>query len=738
MARQKKVLKFDFDESGKKEVLDDRVHLDRENPVLAEEHYGYYIMTTLTEAHLSLNPRVYLSFKHKEEYHKEKVRLGYSAYNRAPMKTNRELLDRESVYLALIRSVLNKIFKRKMNHVKTTCILAALSFFIDWLQSEKRVILDVSDVSSNDSIMTYEYLKKLKNIKNINVPQLVSCLDRFFLTLGVSHPKNTQLKKDINNRRKKSSKVSSGIKAIPSSIIYQLETCIKKEYEEFKKYYLEYVQWQKEYSSDSFMSQENLLKTLFDCNENTEQTKNITFMQLLIITLRCNYGIDASIVPYTKSRLAQMSDAGYKEWKERVSQLKELSLKGENIDLKNEKYALYWHLQIYPLYPHSKNINKEFEKFKGSRFKDIRSWIGKYFNVSLKSIDKKMYPSVNELYPLYLLLLIKTGANQEVIKDIRVKKNENGNYSLHADDLGFFTVLDIVKHKSNTNITLALKNSSIEKKYLDLYIDKFQDVYKNSDDTKALQYVNTNGGISKLYQVVKSAFLKNAMLSPTSFYKKYEIFDLDGNRIESIDHRSFRKSHNYQEYLKGKQEFERQIKKTHKSGETTKMYYENQNFEWVESKKHKIALSQNLIVGIFKGEIRREDHKTAELFTGPVADCKDNKNPTFDNALVLSENEFCTDWSKCLTMCDKSYVIPKIHGPVIFAWIEYIEKQKEDFIREKDWEKEYGIDYQSAKSTIKHFTDEEKSHCLEEKHKHSGFVRMNFSRTYKAKGEKHA
>ena len=170
-----------------------------------------------------------------------------------------------------------------------------------------------------------------------------------------------------------------------------------------------------------------------------------------------------------------------------------------------------------------------------------------------------------------------------------------------------------------------------------------------------------------------------------------------------------------------------------------KTYYENQNFEWKEAKKHKIALAQNLVVGIFRGEITREEHKSAKLFeVGPMADCKDNKHPTFDYAPNMKENEYCTDWTKCLTLCDKSFVIPKVHGPVIFAWIKYMDNRKEDFIREQDWEKEYLIDYQSAKDTIKNFTKEENDFCISERYKHLNFVQIKFSKTYKAKGEIHA
>ena len=137
--------------------------------------------------------------------------------------------------------------------------------------------------------------------------------------------------------------------------------------------------------------------------------------------------------------------------------------------------------------------------------------------------------------------------------------------------------------------------------------------------------------------------------------------------------------------------------------------------------------------GIFKGEISREDHKTAKLINGPMADCKNNKAPTFGGSPNLKENEMCSDWTKCLTQCDKSCVIPKIHGAIIYAWIDHMKRQKEYFIREVDWEKEYLIDYDAAKDTVSYFTEDEQKYAKKNAYKHTGFIQMKFPRTIKEK-----
>lgn len=343
------------------------------------------------------------------------------------------------------------------------------------------------------------------------------------------------------------------------------------------------------------------------------------------------------------------------------------------------------------------------------------------------------------IYPFYLFFLINYGLNLETLKSWRVKKNDNGEYELLADDVGMFYLIDGIKNRSNSIISSVIPKNSKDLKYIKFLLSHLSKIYDISTNDYFFQYFSCQGPRSIKY--IRSSFFTNISNSPYeySFYKKYEIVDSFGERINSINHISLRKSHNHQDFLKGKQEFERQLRKNHKSGDTTKIFYENQNFEWEDSKKHKIALAQNLIVGIFKGEIKREEHKTAGLFeNGPMADCKNNRKPTFNNAKELKENEFCSDWTKCLTECNKACVIPKIHGPVIASWVNYLDEQREDFLRNQDWEKEYLIDYQAAEDTLSRFTEDEIRYSKKEAYKYNNFVRIKFARTVKIKGYSNA
>lgn len=489
------------------------------------------------------------------------------------------------------------------------------------------------------------------------------------------------------------------------------------------------------------MNKENILKTIFDFleDQSIKNQRQTLLLSLLLYKLKIDFSIDINdFISIPVNQVRMYGKIKRKQYFDEYNKYKEMSDSGTDLLSENkEKFSLYWLIEIFPDYPYVKepcelylNIVKDINTFKQM----VRNTI----KVDNKQVDKYVFPVLADVYPMYLYTLIQVGANQENIQDIRTFIDEDSNVKILGDDLGLFTVVDTLKNRVNKEISITVKNDSMLYRHFSLYMMLYSDVYKRSESNHLFQYVKPNPRYNK--KPIKAYDRPSTMCvlkSPESFYEKYEIFDIEGNRIKVLDHTLIRKSHTYQDYLKGKEEFERQQRKNHDSSMTTKKYYENQNLEWREASKHKIALAQNLVVGIFKGEITREDHKTAKLFYGPLADCKDNKNPSFENAPVMKDNEFCTDWTKCL-ICNKSKVITKIHGPVIYVWIDYMEEQKEDFLREKDWEKEFKMDYDAAKDAVSHFTEEEKAYCHKEKFKHKEFIRMKFSKTVKSKGLQYA
>lgn len=733
MARQSKKLKFDLTEN-KLSKNDTRVHFDREDDLLAEEHYGYYLMSTPTSAGGGNINRVYLSSKHREEYIDKKR-------NGKKTKTPQGalyLFNNHFNYLSLIKNTIDIIFTERLMNGQTRKYINGFNIFLDSLRVRRRHIESFNEIGLSDVNHIIEYIESLRTFRKEDYWAITYFLHQSSLINSFVKNKLEEIKETIDAEKENN---GSNL-ALPSSVIYQLGYHIKIEFEELKVIADNKQKWLAEYSNGSYMSKENILKTMFDYleDESIKNQRQTLLLSLLLYKLKIDFNTDIGdfiCIPVNKVRM--YGKIKRKQYFDEYNKYKEMSDSGTNLLSENkEKFSLYWLIEIFPDYPYVKEPCEQYSKIVKNMdaFKQV---IRNTLNIDNKKVDKYVFPMLADVYPMYLYTLIQVGANQENIQDIRTFIDGDGNIKILGDDLGLFTVVDTLKKRANKEISITIQNDSMLYKYFSTYMTLYSDVYKRSKANHLFQYVKPNPRYNK--QPIKAYDRPSTMCvlkSPESFYEKYEIFDIDGTRIKILDHRLIRKSHTYQDYLKGKGEFERQQRKNHDSGITTKKYYENQNIEWREVNRHKIALAQNLVVGIFKGEITREEHKTAKLFYGPLADCKDNKNPSYDNAPVMKDNEFCTDWTKCL-ICNKSKVITKIHGPLIYAWIDYMEQQrKEEFLRDADWEKEFKLDHYAAKDAVSHFTEEEKAYCNKEKFKHKEFIRMKFSKTVKTKGLQYA
>jgi len=716
MARKSKKLKISFDESSDN-GNNQRVHFDKVDSTLAEEHYGYYLMSTLTKAlnRNNASPRIYLSLKHKKEFYRAKVKSGYGSYNRKVFSAEHNVFDIHKDKIDFLRNAIEELFSELLDNAKTIFILRGLSLILALFDGE--IEFDsIYDIETKHQNIAYKILSE----NNINTDVNKQILGRFFTELESINSDFERI-----NSLEYSVGRSKGLKALPSSIVYQLEKHALIELKEIKLKIDEYHKWIGE--SSNIFTPENIAKTFIE-NVNTNGRHKNRYQLALVMLMKKYANLDMYIL-LSSTMLLGLEDK--KIYFEKNEVINKLAIFGVNIDFKTVKMHILLHKELFPEYPYVKKFDKHYLN-PDINIGQTRKWLSTYFNSTIDAVDERQYPLMNYMYPFVLLLMIRHGLNLEVLVDWKVKKNKNGAYEVVGDKVEMFTIIDAVKNRSNSEVTTVLRNDSLEKKYLNLYIKWATPIYEKSGDNTLFQYGNFCGGIKKEFHCLSSKFLTNVKNSKHSFYNKYEIIDLNDVKIKSIDHRKLRVSHNYQNFLQGKSEFERQLSKSHKSGETTKEHYEN-HAEWNDLRVHRIAIAQNLVVGIFKGEISREEHKTAMLINGPIADCKNNKSPTFNGAPMLKDNEMCSDWTKCLTQCDKSCVIPQIHGAVIYAWIDYMKIQKEDFIREVDWEKEYLLDYDAAKDTVSYFTKEEQQDAKKNAYRHAGFIQMKFPRIIKEK-----
>lgn len=728
MARTPKKLKILNNNFSQNSITGDKIHFDRVDDLLAEKHYGYYIICSSTKSSLIKNSRVYLSYKHKKEYYKHKGLLnllGENVYKRKPIKSKTIIFDDNKDYETLIIDVFNRVFTDIKKSRLTESIIDGLKYTIKIFR-ENNIQIDSLDDLNIKQLRLIE-----KSLYEINIKELKISVSKFFSEIAkINNFAGTQF---INLKTTpRTNKSNNYDMAIPSTILFQLSTYAQEEFELVMNKVNTYKKWDNQFNIHPFFSLNNILKTLLSENRKYK----MPFFNILLFRLKKDFNIDGTILLYSKTKMDRFTVNEKENVIREIEILKNKSIGGIDLLTKDLHFALYWFLLFAPEYPYKKDISLEYNNILPPYIKEVKMIIVAYFNTKIRDLETIIFPTSKEIYPLYLLLLIELGVNQENLNYFDVEKDVDKSYKIKGDDIGIMTVIETIKSRSNTNITIPIKNNSRIKKYIDFYMQWCTPLYEHSKSKMLLQYLGLCNGFRYEPLSVDGAFLVSYRLTKNTFYDKYEILDINNNRLNFIEHKAIRKSHLLQDHFKGKTEFEKQLRKNHKSNETTKIYYEDQNIEWKGIKRHKIALAQNLIVGIFKGEIGENEHKTAKLFYGPLADCKNNRKPSFTNAPQLKDDERCTDWCKCLTQCDKSYVIPKIHGPVIYAWINFIENEKENFFRIQDWEKEYLIDYQSAEDTISKFNDEMKSYCKKEFHKHTDFIKMKFQRIVKIKENK--
>ena len=345
----------------------------------------------------------------------------------------------------------------------------------------------------------------------------------------------------------------------------------------------------------------------------------------------------------------------------------------------------------------------------------------------IEEFQHQIYPSFHEIYPLLLFILVREGLNLEVIRSWKVHKIKDGTYRL-GDDAGVATIIQGIKNRSNDVIWTPIKRDSILEQYIEFYLDWLTSIYEITGTKHFFQFRPT-GNKSKFDYFRNRNIFRAAQEKENWFFKRYKITMPNGDRVETIDHRQPRVNKQFDDYLKDLDEFERQKKRNHKNIDT-QIHYDNMDERKVV-KRHKMAKALDLAEGIFKGKVKANNNHKAIIFEGPFADCKDPKSPDYPGYQKLREDEVCSDWFMCLCMCSKSIVDPKIHGPAIYAWREYMEEEKTRLLDEH-WEKEYGLQYAGAVEVIDTVIPEiYKSYCEENMSKFREFVRMHFKRKRK-------
>lgn len=692
------------------EVKEDKPHFDKVSNEFAEEHYGSYVLYKSNKESRSLHTRIYLDYNLGVEFRKELLKnrkivnrlTGYSNYK----KSRISLLNHYPEFESFIKDTALKITPENLSRIGTENYIRGFSVFLMIMRLKKYKLDKFSDLKNEYQNIAWDNLKKDEYFKK-------SAKELYTFFNSVSN----NLASFILQKRT-SNKNNSPLLGLPTTTLFQIDYYCRQEIKLNMANFNETKLWLKEYKNmGPLFSLFNLSYTYYYGYEVNKRDQRITLRMLALklynVELEC---WEKRIKTNKKYIYVYKNNIQKKKHKN----LLEISKSGRNIMIMNEKICFFWMLESVenPLHPTQEKIE----------YLNIINWeklchFARNINVEMNEVRKRIYPNVQKIYPLYLFLLIREGINDEVLKNWLVHKQEKGNYLL-GEDLGLVTIIQGLKSRSNDIQWTPIKNNSSSQKYIDFYLEWLLPIYSKSELDYFFQYCIPGG--QNIYEHVRGGVWKKAKDAKSWFFKKYKIYLPNGDIVNYIDHRQPRVNVQFNDYLKGLDEWERQFNKNHKSIDT-QLHYDNMDERKI-IQRNKIGKLLNDVEGIFKGVITTEMNKKAKVFNGLFADCSNPENPSFAGSIRLKENEVCTDWFMCLVSCSKSMFEAKVHGPPVMAYLEYIEEQKE-FLSEEVWEKEYGEHYVVINEIIENKMDNKsKIYSKINLHKYRNLVRMKFKR----------
>tara|TARA_R110002033_G_scaffold100404_4_gene148831 strand:+ start:15097 stop:17247 length:2151 start_codon:yes stop_codon:yes gene_type:complete len=689
-------------------------HFDKLNSEFAQEHYGTYIIYKTDRNNSESHTRTYVKYSNgikfrkmllseKKLFNKESMLLNYK-------KSKHSLIDIYPEYELFIKDTIVKVIPENLTRISGINYLKGLSAFLKVIRTKNIPLTKLCDIKSEYQNIVWQSLEIIgsqyeKKSLYTFFNAVSNYLDGFLF------------------QNKLSSKSTKSRLGLPTTTLFQIDYYCCQEIEYNLKTFKETQKWILEYKEmDQLFSLENLAYTYYKGYE----VNRINQRMMILKLAEKLYGVQLNS---WKDRRRSNKKTVYEyisdNQRRQHMELLEISKNGFDIVITNEKLCLFWILECIPN-PLCLDLEHEV-------YGDIVNWQKLFFiaepSINLDKLRSRLYPTIQKVYPLFLLLLIRLGLNDDVLKTWSVSLNKDNKYLL-GEDLGIVTIIKGLKSKSNDIQWTPIKKKSDTQKYIDFYQEWLSPIYEKSDSSYFFQYAKL--GAKKEYAYIRTNSLRSARKSENWFFKKYKIYMPDKTRVEYIDHRQPRVNKQFNDYIKGLDEWERQFKKSHNSIDT-QLHYDNMDERKIVQ-RNKLGKVLNLAEGIFRGTISSEDNKKLKVFDGLLSDCCDPKNPTYIGAQKLNSNEVCSDWFMCLVGCDKSIVDYKIHGPAIMAHFEFINELKEN-LTDEIWRKEYGLHFDVAEEIIEEkMTQDEREYCKGKKDDYYDVVRMQFKRKRTFKG----
>lgn len=697
-----------------------RPHLDTVYPHFAEKHYRKYLIVTNDKYNKQPHSRLYLCYQSQIE-----LMQTYADDALIKMQSNvaqHNMFTRFPDRKDLTWSILIAIIDQGTSRQSALSLIKALGLLYKIFDEENIQFNDMNELSG-------PHIDVIKKHVQNNGKYLKSSLSDLSLMLRmiIINIQETFLVPDI---RQYGTVGSKGIGKTPThSITWQLDLYAEQAIESLIIRVKKYREWMNELNTiGNLFSLQNLAYTFF---ENLDKIgsgaggANIRIRKLAIHL----YGVELQCWEnYQKIK---------KHEKVREIELRKLGKNGINITIRDERMFAMWHKVIAPNYPHDKQILSQYAFLFKISLEAWRGNISKAIGINRIIFDTMIYPSFDELYPLYLLVLCRTGVNQGVAQDWRIWKDESDKYHLGIDS-GMGRLVDGTKGRGNTEQTVALDRQI--RRYVDFYTQWLTPIFEHSGNKHFFQCISNGSKSGKIYTHIDPMTLaQKANRKQGTFYHIYPIIDEvvmpDGTHYEErvmwIKHHKIRKIKNLSDYLSGKDQYKRKMELGHKDLDTEYIYQQTVDFEDV--KTHQIATAQNHFLDVVKGNADIENNPRLKIFTTPMSNCKNPKNPTYVGSKKLHSNDVCTNWRKCLTDCEQCEVIAKIHGPIIVAWRDCMDEMREIYTTTELWDRKFYYDYQAAVSTLEGFNTDIMEVCEKKALEYTDFVRRHILNSKRAR-----
>jgi len=688
--------------------LRERKHLDTVNPLLAEEHYGKYLVVKNNYSDTFNHNRQYIHHEAMIEF------LEASEINPSLIENQRNkaishihLISLFPEQQNMIVATLHDLVEEGTSRISVGRLLKGLSLILKVFKKFDISLLSLSEINNALLKILLKDIKENTYSKNM----LRSCVTLLHL-VRAKYGKEFE----IPGLQKYGALNIGEIQELTLDVSWQLDIYACKELDKTIRLVQEYKEWMHELEE----IQAPFAKEELDHHSGIFTLKNLIFSYFENVELygRTIGGLNQSI------RLIALSLYGIelkvwksshpnKEEKEAIVLLKKQGEGGFNITITDERMFALWHKAIAPDFPLETTFLPQYAFLSKSlsNWRDSQAYTNHF---TIKQFNRRIYATIETIYPLYLLSLCRSGLNQQPIKDWRVWKDGDGKYRI-GEDSGMGRLVDGLKSRGNTIQTTALDKQHC--RYVDFFCEHLTPLFERSGDNHFFKYIGKIGPKKTQSKIMiwHGRSLSVMLNGTTHFFYKYPIMDTiilpDGTyqqkRIYTIEHEQIRKVKNLSDYLKGKADWERQYGLGHKKIETGISYEQTVGFK--DAKQHRIVKTLNILLDFIRGRVSEQENPKLKVFKGPLADCQNPFEPDYVGSKALRDGDVCTNWRKCLSGCSQCQPVKSVHGPNIMAWRIVMQELRFIYTDIQEWERMFLLDDQVAEATLEAccFTKEE-------------------------------